>query len=388
MKTKLLKNCRILRNGKLVKANIFIKNKKIAKITQFYPQADSVYDLKGNIVLPGIIDPHVHFREPGLTHKEDFLTGGIAAAMGGITTVMDMPNTKPPTITVKELEHKRNLSNKCAVNCYLHFGAAKNNLNQIKKAKNIASVKVFMDITTGNMKVDDKTLFNVLKYAPITTVHAEDEKVLTAISLAKKAKAKLYLCHISNETEINIIRYNKDKNIFVEVTPHHLFMHDKAKHKHATMKPALRTKKDQDALWQAIDEGLIDTIGTDHAPHLIEEKAKGAYGVPGLETLVPLLLDAVNKKKLSLQKLVELTSKNPAKIFRLGKKGKVAVGYDADLTVVDLNLKQKVHIDNLFTKCKWSPWEGKTLKGWPIMTIVAGRVMYSTGNITKLKTHK
>jgi len=388
MTTKLLKNCRILKNGKLIKTNILIKGKKIAKITSFYPRADSVFDIKNNIVLPGVIDPHVHFREPGLTHKEDFLTGGIAAAMGGITTVMDMPNTKPPTITVKELEHKRSLSKKCAVNCYLHFGASKDNLKEIKKAKNITSVKVFMDITTGNMKVDDKTLFNVLKYAPITTVHAEDEKVLTAMTLAKKAKAKLYLCHISNESEINTIRHNKTKDIFVEVTPHHLFMHDKKSHKHATMKPALRTKKDQDALWQAIDEGLVDTIGTDHAPHLLSEKAKGAYGVPGLETLVPLLLDAVNKKKLTLDKLVELTSVNPAKIFRLGKKGKIAVGYDADLTIVDMDLKQKVHTDKLFTKCKWSPWDGKTLKGWPIMTLVAGRVMYSTGNITKIKMHK
>jgi len=373
----LLKNCKILKNNKLSKTNILIENSKIKEVTKKSPKANYIINIKNKIVLPGIIDPHVHVREPGLTHKEDFLTAGIAAAMGGITTIMDMPNTIPPTTTLKALEQKRKLANKAIVNVLFHFGSSKNNLNHIKNAKNIASVKVYMDLTTGDLKVDDKVLYNILKTTKLTAVHAEGINVLKAINFAKNTKSKLYLCHISSEEEIKMINAKRTNNIFVEVTPHHLFLTEKdyKKNKKISMKPELKTKKDQNALWQGVKEGLVDTIGTDHAPHTLIEKTKACFGVPGLDTLVPLLLDAVNKKKLTLEKMIELTSTNAAKIFNLNK-GKIEKGYDADLTVVDLNLKKKVHSKELLTKCRWSPWEGHTLKGWPIMTIVMGKIVF------------
>ena len=387
----LLKNVKILEKGELVDKHILLENHKIREVLDEPVTVDKIIDIKGKIVIPGMIDCHVHFREPGMTHKEDFFTGSCAAAKGGVTTVFDMPNTKPPTTTVELLEQKRELAKKSVVNYGFHFGATPDNAEEISKAKGIVSTKVFMNQTTGDMMFEkDENLQASFKASKNISVHAEGQTVEKALNIFKSfcgKKQQLYLCHISTKDELRMIRKFKKSNMHVEVTPHHLFLTEEDdKDAFTKMKPELKTKQDQEALWNAVDKGLVETIGSDHAPHTIEEKKseKPPYGVPGVETTLPLLLNAVNEKRLTLQKVVELTSENPAKIYNLNK-GKIAEGYDADLVVIDMNLKKEVKNEELLTKCKWSPFNGKLLKGWPIMTIVRGNVIYSDNKIHDIK---
>lgn len=380
----LVKNCLILQeDNSLLETDIFIDNGKIAEFK--YSNADNVIDASGLIVLPGLIDAHVHFREPGFTNKEDFFTGSCAAAAGGVTTIMDMPNTNPATITVEALEQKRKLAKKSIVNYGFHFGTG--DINEIKKAENIASVKVYMDETTGNLLIaDKKKLQKIFKSNNRIMAHAEGENVKTAIELINKTKNSLHLAHISSKEEIDMIKAEKNNKITAEVLPHHLFMtedDEKELKGFALMKPCLKTKNDQDALWNALQDGTIDTIGSDHAPHTKREKksSESPYGVPGVETTLPLMLNAVNEKKLTVRRLIELTSANPAKIFGLKKKGKIAKGFDADIVLVDMSIEKNVRNDKLFTKCKWSLFDGKILKGWPIYTIVNGNIIFEKGKI-------
>lgn len=386
MKSKLIINGKILEKGKLVEKNILLEDHKIRGIIDGKVTVDEVIDVKGGVILPGIIDCHVHMREPGLTHKEDFFTGSKAAACGGVTTFLDMPNNKPPTTTIGLLNEKRKLAEKSIVNYGFHFGSTPNNLQEIKEVNDIASVKVYMDATTGNLLIDkDEILRTIFKSVKRITVHAESASVGKAFDIFKSLdnkKKKLYFCHISKEEELKIIKKNKKANIFIEVTPHHLFLTEEDdKDGFTKMKPSLKTKQDQDALWKAINKGVIDTIATDHAPHTIEEKnsANPPFGVPGLETILPLLLNAVNEGKLTLQKVVELTSEKPAKIFGLKNKGYIKEGYDADFVVVDMGKEKEVRNEELKTKCGWSPFNGWKLKGWPIMTIINGNLIYNNG---------
>jgi len=378
-------------NGDLKNKDILVHNGKIKQIESIIPEKDVklFVDLKNKIVLPGIIDPHVHFREPGLTHKEDWATGSRAAVKGGVTTVLDMPNTKPATISVELLQEKRKLAaEKSIVNFGFHFGSTAGNVEEIKKAKNIPSVKVFMDATTGNMLIQDKTVLNMIFSATKTiSAHAEDKSVVKAINITKDIGNRLYLCHISTKQELYYIK--QAGNVFCEVTPHHLFLTEEDYNKKgslAMMKPMLKTKEDQIALWKGIEEGIVNTIGSDHAPHTIEEKESDnpAYGVPGVETLLPLMLNAVNEGKISLARVQKLTSENPAKIFGIKNKGKIQVGYDADLTIIDMEKEQKVQNKDMLTKCKWTPFDGMKLKGWPVMTIVNGNIIYDNGKINEI----
>lgn len=409
MKQILLKNCKILdENGELVLTNILIENAKIKSIgTRIEPtlktkdrnnknETINMIDCKNKIVLPGLIDPHVHFREPGLTHKEDFLTGSMAAAVGGITTILDMPNTTPPTLTIKELDEKRKLAKeKCLINFGFHFGSSINNIEEIKKAtllNNVASTKIFMNFSTGDMKIDDENILEeIFKNSNLISVHAEGEKVKLGVKLAKNTNKKLYLCHISTKEEIDYIKQEKTPlknhsilsnngfNIFVEVTPHHLFLKkEDDKDSFTKMKPELKSSNDQKALLDAVNNGIVDTIGSDHAPHTMEEKLKYEFphGVPGCETMLPLLLDAVNKKLITIKKVQELCCENPADIFGIKNKGVIKENYDADLVIIDLNLEKVIKNNELLAKCKWSPFHNRTLKGWPVMTIVNGNVVY------------
>ncbi|MBN2111755.1 amidohydrolase family protein [Candidatus Woesearchaeota archaeon] len=388
----LIKNCRLVSSGKDIFRNILVKNGKIASITSKNLKADKEIDAKKNYVIPGIIDPHVHFREPGMTHKEDFFTGSVAAAAGGITTILDMPNTNPPTTTAELLKEKKHLARKSIVNYGLHFGAAIDNIKEIIKVRDkVASTKLFMNLSTGKMMIDDRIkLEQIFEVSKIVAVHAEKEKVAEAVAYSKKTGTPLYLCHISLKDEIDFLRKAKNRKIFAEATPHHLFLTESDFRKQkgfADMKPNLKSKKDQDALWKAIDEGIIDTIGTDHAPHTKEEKRKKEHpsGVPGCETALPLMLDAVNRGKISLTRVVRLMCVNPAKIFRIKNKGRLKEGYDADLTILDMNKKKKVQNKELFTKCKWSPFDGKILKGWPVITIVGGNVVFDETGFYDIK---
>ena len=405
----LLKNCRILINKKVFQKNILIKKDKIAKITNKELKADKVIDARSNLVLPGLIDCHVHFREPGLTHKEDFLTGSMAAAKGGVTTVLDMPNTLPPTTTVEALEEKRKLAAKSIVNYGFHFGATNDNIADIKKAKNIAAVKLYMEYTTGNLKVDDlDSISDIFKASKITVIHGEGENVKNAVEIMRKNKImnRLHIAHVSSQKELKYAKSNKIRSqvagerassrasqVTVEVTPNHLFMDEKDLQTlgaFAEMKPRLKTEHDQKALWHGIKNGVIDVIATDHAPHLKEEKEKANYpfGVPGLETMLPLLLDAFNRNLIDLPTIMKLCCENPAKIFRIKNKGFLKEGFDADLVIVDLDKRQAVRAEDLMTKCKWSPYEGKILKGWPVTTIVNGNEVYNNGEIYNIKARE
>jgi len=388
----LIENCRLMSNGGNVIRHILIKNGKIKKISKSKLKCKNLVDAQNNFVLPGIIDPHVHFREPGLTHKEDFFTGSVAAAAGGITTFLDMPNTNPPTTTMKFLKEKISLADKSIVNYGFHFGAAVDNINEIPKAKNkTASTKLFMNLSTGKMMIEDRHLIeDIFEASKMVSVHAEKEKVAEAVSYSKKTNTPLYLCHISLKDEIDFLKKAKNKKIFVEVTPHHLFLTKKDFKKQksfAAMIPSLKSQEDQDSLWDAINTGVVDTIGTDHAPHTKAEKRKKDYpcGVPGCETALPLMLNAVNNDKISLTKVVRLMSSNPAKIFKIKNKGSIKEGYDADLVIVDMNRKKKVRNSKLYTKCKWSPFEGKLLKGWPIVTIRGGEIIFDETGFYDIK---
>lgn len=414
--TLLIRNCRLIKDGKEEIKDIYISGGIIRRICSPSPsdhhpkpcssssghgrtagaEADRVIDACRNFVIPGIIDPHVHFREPGLTHKEDLYTGSRAAASGGITTFIDMPNTVPPTLTYFELEEKRFLAKKSLVNYGFYIGASKDNLAELKKAnqdENIAGTKLFMNLSTGKMMIDDPdTIMEVFTSSKLVAVHAEGPKVEEAIKYAIRTGTRLYLCHISTAAEIDTIRrYRRGnewarENVYVEVTPHHLFLtdHDYAEQgAFAKMIPSLKTKADQEALWRAISDGTVDTIGTDHAPHTENEKRSDnpPGGVTGEETMLPLMLGAIARKRLSLERLVALTSRNPARIFRIKNKGAIGEGYDADLVIIDTELEREVVNDKLETKCRLSPFNGWNLKGWPVATIVGGNVVFDHGKI-------
>ncbi len=379
-----LLNGKVFFQGALVEKNIGIENGMIKEIKSSEIKAEKRLDCKKKIILPGFIDPHVHMREPGLEHKEDWLSGSKAAAHGGVTTVLDMPNTKPPTITVELLDEKRELAKKSIVNYGFHFGSTADNLDEIKEAwnENIASVKVFMNVSTGKMLIEDEGILEkIFSNSRIVSTHSEGENVKTAVGLSRKCKNKLYLCHIRAKEELN---YIKGSNAFVEVTPHHLFFTSKdVKDSFREMYPSIKSEEDQKALWNAIKSGMVSTIGSDHAPHTKEEKLSEnpPRGVPGLETTVPALLNAVNGARIPLGKVVELCCENPAKIFGIKNKGRIEMGFDADLTVVDLGKEQVIEGKNLFTKCGWSPFEGMKLKGVVDKTIVNGKIVFNGADV-------
>ncbi|WP_342219947.1 dihydroorotase [Rickettsiella endosymbiont of Miltochrista miniata] len=370
------------------------------------------------LVLPGLIDPHVHFRTPGLEYKEDWKTAAKASIKGGYTTVFDMPNTLPPTVTQIALQEKKALIDrqlkeaKIPLRYHLFFGADKHHLNEIKKVKDqVIGIKVFMGCSTGGLVIDDdESLHAIFKIAAaenmLVAVHAEDEQrlkenekkftgpqnyaihskirdetaavlaVKKAIQLVREYGARLYILHTSTHQEIDLIAQAKEEGlpVFAETTPHHLFLNltDYASLKgKAVMNPPLRSSEHQIALFSAIKSGIIDTVGSDHAPHTLEEKARPygmcPSGVPGIETTLPLLLEAYHQDLLTLNNIVDLTSRRAKKIFDLPD-------YREDCVLVDLSLAKRVEDQRLSTKCQWSPFAGRLLRGWPVTTILKGRV--------------
>lgn len=371
---------------------------------------------KNLLIFPSLIDPHVHLRTPGAEHKENWETGAKTALNGGITTVFDMPNNNPCITDEKTFNIKKQIIAEqlkkinIPLNYYLYIGATGYNEKEIRKMKDsIIGIKLFMGASTGDLLVADRTkqekIFQLASELDLVlALHAEDEgkiknqknnfpnptisdhskirsqeaaieAVKNAIEMSQKYNTKTYICHVSTKEEIELIRKAKKDGakIYAEVTPHHLFLSENDYPHLETlgqMNPPLRTIVDQEALWQAITDGTIDTIGTDHAPHTLEEKAKkypdSPSGVPGMETSLPLLLNAYHQNKISLEKIVQLTRTNIEKIFNLPTNN--------DWTIVDLNLEKEVKNIDLKTKCGWSPFVGMILKGWPIATIINNRL--------------
>ena len=374
-------------------------------------------DCEGLTLLPALIDPHVHFRTPGLEHKENWITGANAAIHGGITTVFDMPNTKPPSITLERIEEKKALIQEQLkqVDIPLHFGlylgADKLHFDEIPRCKDkVVGIKIFMGSSTGDLVMDDdESLEECFRLAAmhdlLVAVHAEDEALIKqreaefghstdpkmhseirndevafratskAIALARKYRTRLYILHVGTKREIELIRQAKKEglNVFVETTPHHLFLTIDDYAKWGTkvqMNPPLRSKEDAAALWHAIADGTMDTIGSDHAPHTIAEKAqpygKAPSGIPGVETTLPLLLDACNHGRITLPQIVRLMRERILSIFHLPP--------NDDFVLVDLKKKKTVNEQTLKSKCGWSPYAGRQLQGWPVYTILKGRV--------------
>ena len=386
----LIKNCRMIIDGEEQFKDILVENEKIVSIEDDLSGVSSneIIDAAGNYVISGIIDPHVHMRDPGMTHKEDFTTGSMACAKGGITTFFDMPNTVPNTITEEALLEKKELQKgKSYVDYGFWFGGSKaDNHDEVKKVQDkVIATKVFMNVSTGNMLVEDeKVLEDIFKNSKLVGVHAEGEMIPKAISLSEKLDVPVYLCHLSTKEDVQYVREAKKEGfkVYGEVTPHHLFLNvsDVEKNPLLRMKPELKTKEDNEALWEGILDGTIDTIGTDHAPHRIEEKKeKLTFGIPGAENSLEMMLKAVRCDKISLEKLMKIMSENTAEIFGLKNKGKIAVGYDADLVIVDMTTEEIISQENVISKCGWTPYEGFEKGGKILTTIVRGNVVFNNG---------
>ena len=389
----IIKNAKIINSEKPV--SIIIENEKIKKIEtnndfENYKD-DNIIDANYNYVLTGIIDPHTHMREPGLTHKEDFNSGSKAAARGGITTFLDMPNTIPNTITKENLIRKKlMMTKKSYVDYGFHFGGSKtDNSQDIESIKDkAASTKIFLNASTGNMLIEDnKILEKLFESSKIVSVHAEDKMVDKAIEIAKRTKTILYLCHLSLSSEIDPLKKAKDSGmkIYGEATLHHLFLNTSdinEKNKMLLrMKPELKEKSDNEALWKAIKDKTIDTIGTDHAPHLLTEKLeKLTFGIPSIEHSLELMLKKVKDSTIDFKLLTKIMSENSSKIFGINNKGILKEGYDADFVIIDLNDESEIIEKEIITKSAWSPYIGFKRGGRVLMTILRGNIVYKKDN--------
>lgn len=337
---------------------------------------------------PGFIDGHVHLREPGATHKEDFNTGSRAAAVGGFIFIMDMPNNAEPTINRSALEEKILRAEHALTPIGFHYGTNGMNADTFEEVKNnshVFGLKIYCNHTTGEMLIEDidvlTTVFSGWHSDKPILVHAEGTQLASAIALAHLFDRRLHVCHISQEVEVELVRQAKKRGIRISagVCPHHLYMtgDDREKLKgYAVMKPPLGTKKDQDALWRGLEDDTIDIVETDHAPHTKEEKEKDppAFGVPGLETAVPLMFKAVKDGRLTEDKLIKKMFDNPKRIFNVP---------DMDETYVELDPDEEFKIGDCGyeTKCNWSPFDGWTAYGKPKKVVIKGKVVLEEGKI-------
>ncbi|MCK4327375.1 MAG: dihydroorotase family protein [Candidatus Diapherotrites archaeon] len=412
-----IRNGKVFTRGRLVSTDVLCDKGRIKKIGKNL-KGDKAIDASGRLVLPGVIDPHVHFRTPGEEYKEDWKTGSRAAAKGGVTTVLDMPNNKPSITTQKLLDKKRKaIAGKSLVNYGLHFGATADNMEEISDATGIASVKAHMGSSTGDLLVPDTgDLYKVFHAAKIgghvVAVHAENNELINkftrdakracegdpivhtrirrnivageAASLAaiisKEVGNRLHICHISTRQELDVVRMAGGR-ITCEATTHHLVLEDNDMRRlgnYAKMNPPLRSHEDRMALWA--NRKLISCWCTDHAPHTREEKERDYWhapaGVPGVETLLPLHLDAVNKGMETLPEMVARMTTNPARIFRLEGRGELREGFAADISIVDMDAKQTITNEDVVSKCGWTPYDGLQLQGVPTHTIVNGEVVF------------
>ena len=403
--------------------DIGIKEKKIVKIGKIEESSKETIDAKGLIVLPGCIDTQVHFREPGSTDAEDINSGSKAAILGGITSVFEMPNTNPPTSNLIEFQKKIDLAkNRMFTNHAFYFGATPDNSNELSNLKNLVGccgVKLFAGSSTGDLLVDkEKDIEKIFEHtSKVVAVHSEDEEILNknkklikdgdvhshpvwrseecAISstrrivrIAERYKKKAHILHITTKQEIDFLSQHKG-NITFEITPQHLTIfapdcYDKLG-TYAQMNPPLRDKSHYDRLWYGVRNNLNDTIGSDHAPHLKKNKEKiypsSPSGMPGVQTLLPIMLNHVNDGKLTIKQLIRLICENPIKIFNIKDKGFIRESFDADLTIIDMNKISTIDNNNIASKCGWTPFHGKKVKGFPVYTIVNGITKMKNGSI-------
>jgi len=368
------------------------------------------------------MDTQVHFREPGSTDAEDLNSGSKAAVMGGITSVFEMPNTNPPTTNFEEFEKKINIGKRMYCNHAFYFGATAENCDTLEKLKGLkgcCGIKLFAGSSTGNLLVDkEDDIEKVFRHASkVVAVHSEDEEILKVrkkliekgnvkthpiwrneevaisstrkiVKIAKRYNKKAHILHITTKEEVDFLSQNKG-NITFEITPQHLTMYapdcyDKLG-AYAQMNPPIRDKSHHDRLWYAIKNNYNDTIGSDHAPHLKINKDKTypdtPSGMPGVQTLLPVMLNHINNGKLKLEQLMKFICENPVKIFGIKDKGYIKKEYDADFTIVDLNKKITIDNKHIQSKCKWSPYHGETFKGSPVATIIAGKVKMKNGSL-------
>jgi dihydroorotase len=412
----------VLRNGTVVNhdgvgwRDIAVVAGRIAGIGAFDPgsAAESI-DCTGLHILPGVIDTHVHFREPGAEHKEDFETGSRAAVKGGVTAVFEMPNNRPATTTPEALADKlARAKGRMACDFAFYVGASRDNIDVLAELEGLpgcCAVKVFMGSSTGDLLIeDDPALERVLaRVRRRACFHSEDEYRLIErkdkrvpnepqshagwrdpeaarlaterlLRLARKAGKRVHVLHVSTADELPLLEANHDL-ASVEVTPQHLTLAAPEAYERlgnlAQMNPPLRDPSHREALWRAVASGLVDTIGSDHAPHTLEEKGRpypdSPSGMPGVQTLVPVMLDHVNAGRLSIERFVDLTSHGPARLFGIARKGRIAAGYDADFTMVDLRAHRTIANGWIESRCGWTPYDGTTVSGWPVGTMVRGR---------------
>ena len=419
----IIKNGSCYIDGKLTKTDIGLSGNKIKKIGKIELNSSKVYDATDKVVLPGIIDTQVHFREPGSTDAEDLESGSRAAVLGGVTALFEMPNTNPPTSNLVEFDKKLQAAkNRMHSNYAFYFGATPDNTNQLAKLKDVegcCGVKLFAGSSTGNLLVDKEADIEkvISRSDRIVSIHSEDEDIIKlrkkfikkgdvhshaewrnvevamsstrrVVKIAERYNKKIHVLHVTTREEVDFLAMHK-KNVTFETTPQHLTMYapdcyDKLG-TYAQMNPPLRTKEHYDRLWVAIKNNIVDVLGSDHAPHLKENKDKeypnSPSGMPGVQTIFPVMLDHVNNEKLTLQQLINLMCENPCKIFGIKNKGYLKEGYDADLTIADINKEVIIKNEMIASKCGWTPFNNYKVKGFPVATIVNGHLVMSNGKV-------
>ncbi|EGK87633.1 dihydroorotase [Microcoleus vaginatus PCC 9802] len=419
----LIRRARILLpNGEFLVGDVQICDRQIVKVAaEIVESGDREIDAKGLTLLPGVIDPQVHFREPGLEHKEDLFTASCACAKGGVTSFLEMPNTRPLTTTQAALDDKLSrAAEKCLVNYGFFIGATPENLPDLLNANPTPGIKVFMGSMHGQLLVDGEATLEAIfaKGDRLIAVHAEDQARINqrrqefagisdvtvhsqiqdnqaallatqlALKLSNKYQRRLHILHLSTGDEAELLRQEKPSWVTAEVTPQHLLLNTSAYQKIgslAQMNPPLREPRDNEILWQALLDGVIDFIATDHAPHTLAEKAQEypntPSGMPGVETSLPLMLTQAVEGRCTVAQVANWMSAAVAKAYKIPNKGAISPGFDADLVLVDLENYRPVVREEMVTKCGWSPFEGWSLTGWPVVTVVGGKVVFENGKL-------
>ena len=431
----IIRNARIaLPDGTLLEGDLGCRDGLIHAVnTTLADGARREIEGAGQLLMPGVIDPQVHFRDPGGVHKEDLASGSRAAVRGGVTSFLEMPNTDPPTISQDALDAKlRAAARKSVANYGFFIGATPHNLQALNEVSPVCGIKIFMGSSTGTLLInDDKVLERIFASGErLIAVHAEDERRIQSrardyleqypkgrmpvrmhslvrdtrcavlatervLELSCRYRRRLHILHLSTADEVEMLRVRKPPWVSAEVIPNHLFLNTGDYHVQGAlvqMNPPLRDPEHNDALWLGLGDGVLDIIATDHAPHTLEEKARpypaSPSGMPGVETSLPLMLNEWRKRRFTLEALLQWMCEGPARLYGIANKGRIEPGMDADLVLADTDTCKVLTDADVFSRAGWSPYSGRSLSGWPSHTIVGGRVAYENGVITPGVTGK